>query len=234
MVHAADRQHALAAAHPGTPVHLIGWDAALQDHPRPFDQRHGIVLHADFADPAALQAAAWLIEQVMPAVLAAAPRAHCLLFGPGLEPHLALARRGVLRIGPVPDMGVAGYDRARVSVALHGGAAAQAVESFAHGLPCALTPAAAHGLPHDPALAGLVAEGAQALATLILRLHEDEAANRTATEAGRAMLARSFAPAPVAAAWQAALSGEAPVHAPSAIPAPAPAAPARSRRRSRT
>ena len=79
------------------------------------------------------------------------------------------------------------------------------LEAWAAGLPCAMTPIAAEGLPLDATLTGSVAADAQSLAQLILALHIDPAHNAALSRAGRAVLRRHFSQKQVDAALAAAL-----------------------------
>jgi len=83
------------------------------------------------------------------------------------------------------------------------------LDSFAAGVPCVMSPIAAEGLALASPLNGLVADGAEAIAEAILRLHDDEALNAAAAAAGLEMIAREASEARVIEALAGAL-GRAP------------------------
>jgi glycosyltransferase involved in cell wall biosynthesis len=96
--------------------------------------------------------------------------------------------------GHVPDL-TALYAAARVAVAplrFGAGLKGKVLEAWAAGVPCALTPVAAEGLPLPGELAGTVADGAPALAQLILHLHADAERSARVSRVGRAVLRREF------------------------------------------
>jgi glycosyltransferase involved in cell wall biosynthesis len=94
----------------------------------------------------------------------------------------------------VPDLAPV-YGAARLAVAplrFGAGLKGKVLEAWAAGLPCAMTPIAAEGLPLPAELAGTVAEGAQGLARLIVALHADAARAERLARAGRALLRSRF------------------------------------------
>jgi squalene cyclase len=65
---------------------------------------------------------------------------------------------------------------------------ARVLESFAAGIPCAMTAIAAEGIALPSVLRALVAESAEDMARIILTQHRDEAANLKAAKAGLALI----------------------------------------------
>jgi hypothetical protein len=70
-----------------------------------------------------------------------------------------------------------------------------------------MSPIAAEGLTLAPALQSLVGNNAAALAGLILSLHNNEAANRTASQAGLDLIRRDFNAEVTMAALKSAIEG---------------------------
>jgi len=85
----------------------------------------------------------------------------------------------------------------------------KALEAWAAGIPCALTPIAAEGLPLPGELADTVAEDAAALARLIAGLHADAARAERLGRAGRAVLRARYSRSAEQAALAAAVSAPA-------------------------
>ncbi len=87
------------------------------------------------------------------------------------------------------------YAAARLAVAplrFGAGLKGKVLEAWAAGIPCAMTPIAAEGLPLLGDLAATVADGPAALAQLILDLHADTVRCERLRRAGRALLRSQF------------------------------------------
>ena len=128
----------------------------------------------------------------MPLVWARNPSMRCLIVGHGwAAERLPNRDERVDVIGPVDDLAEI-FSRVLLTVAplrFGAGIKGKVLESFAAGVPCAMTEVAAEGLPLPPALQALVADEAEQLARIILTLHADPAANAAARAAGLAMIA---------------------------------------------
>lgn len=179
-------------------VHVVRWAAAIRPIETPWSGRDGVAFIGDFTDPAELDGARWLIEEVLPMALARAPDLRLLLGGVGMPRDIArLSRPGLTVLAESAEAaGLLG--RARVAVApltFGSGASAMVVESLAAGIPCVMTPIAAEGLGLPPALAALSAAEPAAFAELICRLHQDEAFNACCSAAGVAYVEDLFSEA---------------------------------------
>ncbi|PIK73510.1 glycosyl transferase, partial [Methylobacterium frigidaeris] len=139
-----------------------------------------------------VDAALWLVDAVMPEIEALGGALPCLLVGSDMPDSLrSLQRHEVDPVGHVADL-AALFDRVRLTVAplrFGAGVKGKVLDSLAAGIPCVCTPAAAEGmdLPHQ--LLDLVAATPDGLARSIRALHDDEALNRTCSEAGLAYIA---------------------------------------------
>ncbi len=188
----------ISRAAPGVPVHVVPWAVSPWKLVSPAASRSGVLMVANFAHAPNLDAAGWLVSEVMPRVWASHPDLLLTIVGAGLPPTLRekfAAARGPVRLpGYVWDLdGV--YSAARVVVAplrFGAGLKGKVLEAWAAGVPCALTPIAAEGLPLPGELERTVADGAPALARLILDLHADADRAELLRRAGRMVLRREF------------------------------------------
>ena len=176
-----------------------------------FNERAGVALAVGAAGPHTIDAAVFLVEDIMPLVWETHPGIECrLVCTAACAAVLRLARPGVVVTGPAVDP-AAELARARLTAAPYrfggGGAADGVLASLAAGLPCALTPLAVEGIDWPAALAGCLGITAAELATVIVRLHDDAAANAAAAAAGLALTAQRSDEASVQAALQAAIEG---------------------------
>jgi len=205
------RVEAAVLAHqaPGAQVQVVPWAVRPGASPRPWANRHGIVLVANFAHEPNADGLLWLAREVMPLVWPNAPDVTLTVAGAGLPAGIArlLTDVRLKLLGHVPDLRplLAGARLAVAPLRYGAGIKGKVLEAWAAGLPCAMTPIAAEGLPLDATLTGSVAADAQSLAQLILALHIDPAHNTALSRAGRAALRRHFSQKQVDAALAAAL-----------------------------
>lgn len=187
---------------PAERVHVVPWTVAQSPTAVPFVQRRGLAFIGGYAHRPNVDAARFLIEAVMPAVMALRPSIPCLLVGRGLPENLrvlAASQPGVEAVGQVTDLASV-FDRVRLTVAplaYGAGVKGKVLDSLAAGVPCVCTPAAAEGLDLPEPLAGLVADTSLGLARSIVALHQDEALNRACTEAALAYVAERLSKARV-------------------------------------
>ncbi len=172
---------------PRARVHVVPWAVPLRPVGRPLGERRGLAFIGSYGHPPNLDAAWFLVGEVMPLVRALDPTLECLLVGSDMPDALRAAERPGLRmLGHVPDVAEV-LSRVRLTVAplLFGaGVKGKVLESLAAGVPCACTPVAAEGLDLPPALQALVAGTPAELARVIHRLHEDAALNAGCAGAG--------------------------------------------------
>ncbi len=205
---------------PEANVHHVPWDLPAARRATGFTCRRGLAFIGAYDHAPNVDAAHWLVEAVMPLVWQDDPTIECLLVGGNMPASLRrLARPGVVVLGHVEDLAKGVFDRVRLTVAplrYGAGIKGKVVESFAAGVPCAMSPIAAEGLPLPVALQRWIGQDATALAALILRLHRDKAAHAEAANAGLAMIRQDFSASTITAALAAAVDGL-------AVTAPAPA-----------
>jgi len=199
----------LAHQAPGAQVQVVPWAVRAGPSPRPWANRHGIVLVANFAHEPNADGLLWLAREVMPLVWPNAPEVTLTVAGAGLPAGIArlLTDVRLKPLGHVADLRplLAGARLAVAPLRYGAGIKGKVLEAWAAGLPCAMTPIAAEGLPLDATLTGSVAADAHSLAQLILALHIDPIHNAALSRAGRAVLRRHFSQKQVDAALAAAL-----------------------------
>ena len=190
----------LPAAH----VHLVPWGVQPRPVTAPFAQRRGLAFIGGYQHPPNLDAAHWLLHSVMPLVWRYDPEIVCALVGSNMPDSLreAASDPRVLAPGQVADLATV-FESVRLTVAPLGfgaGVKGKVLESLAAGVPCACTPIAAEGLALPLLLLGQVADGAEALAAVIYRLHSDETLNGVCSAAGLAYVEDQLSDARIDAA----------------------------------
>ncbi|WP_235839902.1 methyltransferase domain-containing protein [Derxia lacustris] len=142
-------------------------------------ERRDLLFVAGFGHPPNVDAAQWLVSQVMPLVFAEAPGVRLFLVGSNPSPAVkVLASDRIVVTGFVTDEALAGhYASARAGVApLRAGAGVKGkvVEAMRFGLPLVTTPTGAQGLAAaEPAL--FIEEDPEAFARRTLDLLRDDA-----------------------------------------------------------
>ena len=154
----------------------------------------------------------WLNDAVMPLVWARDPAIVCRVVGPDWPEMLAGSMdRRMQFTGQVQRLEDV-FDTVRLTVAplrFGAGLKGKVLDSLAAGVPCAMTPVAAEGLPLSRPLRGLVADGVQTLADAILDYYHRSGLNRSCADAGLAMVGEHYNEAAVRAAMAAAVGMDA-------------------------
>lgn len=159
-------------------VPLYGYPDVAGDLSQTLATRQDILFVAGFAHPPNVDAACWLVREILPRVWARHPRVRVHLVGSSPAPEVrALANERVLVTGYVSDAELdAYYARCRVAIAplrFGGGMKGKVLEAMRHGLPMVTTRVGVQGLsaaaflPHS--------EQADRLADAICALLEDDA-----------------------------------------------------------
>jgi glycosyltransferase involved in cell wall biosynthesis len=192
ITHSPAEAKLLAEHVPANKVHVVPWAVPLRPTATPFANRSDLAVISQFGHPPNPDGVYWLIRHVMPLVWAQAPSIRCLIVGYGwTDDSLPNRDERVEIVGPVDDLADI-FSRVRLTAAplrFGAGIKGKVLESFAAGIPCAMTAVAAEGLPLPPVLRELVANSAEDMARIILRFHADEAASEAARAAGLAMIA---------------------------------------------
>ena len=187
ITHSSHEAEALARQIPASRIHTVRWSMTPRSTQVPFAQRRGLAFVGGYGHEPNLDAARWLIDEIMPLVRKRNPEIECLLVGSNMPEHLRrLCGDGVVAVGYVKDLAEI-FDRVRLTVApltFGAGIKGKVIESLGAGLPCVCTPQAAEGFDFPARLQACVADGASALAELICGLHDGEEANAAARQAG--------------------------------------------------
>ncbi len=205
ITHSSYEQAIIQRDVPSARVHLVPWSIQARPTLRPWAERSGLAFIGSYAHPPNLDAAWWLIQDVMPLVRAQNPAIECILAGSNMPEALqAAVAPGVRAVGFVDDL-TGLFDEIRLTVAplnFGAGLKGKVLDSLAAGLPCACTPIAAEGMDFSATLQSMVGIGEQGLAEVILRLHDDEALNTACSQAGLDYVGANMSDARVDAAMR--------------------------------
>lgn len=217
ITHSAREAEALAKQVPGAKIHTVTWSTTKRPTQVPFRERSGVAFIGGYGHAPNLDAARWLIDEIMPAVRKRNPAIECLLVGSDMPEHLRrLCKDGVVAIGYVGDLAEV-FDRVRLTVApltYGAGIKGKVIESLNAGLPCVCTSVAAEGLDFPEALRACIADSADGLAALICDLHDNEQANAAYGRAGLDYVTTAFSSERLDAAMRGVLGPAAPIEPP--------------------
>jgi glycosyltransferase involved in cell wall biosynthesis len=185
----------IAATHK---VRVIPWAVTCAPIHKPFAERSGVAFIGSFEHAPDVDAARWLVENIMPLVRREAPKIRCSIIGGGVSNQLRheLTRPGIDVLGRVDDLAVA-LEQLRLTVAplrFGAGLKDKVLRSLASGLPCIGTSEAFNGMPELPAAITNLCQGETAfdLAAAIVRMHRDEQANGLCADAGLRYIADGY------------------------------------------
>ncbi len=159
-------------------VPLYGYPEVAGDLAQTLASRQDILFVAGFAHPPNVDAARWLVDEILPRVWLRHPGVRLHLVGSNPAPDVrALAGERVLVTGHVSEAELeACYARCRVAAAplrFGGGMKGKVLEAMRHGLPMVTTPVGVQGLSAAAFLPH--AEDAARLADAICALLDDDA-----------------------------------------------------------
>ena len=193
--HSPEEATLLADMLPHMPIHVVPWAVTARPRVPAYARRQGVVFVGNYGHAPNIDAARWLVTDIMPHVWTIAPHIRCVLAGAEMPDTIrALAGRNVDVVGHVPDLARV-FDGARLSVAplrFGAGIKGKVLDSLASGLPCIMTPIAAEGLFLPQTLQNLIGQDAKTLAALIVAAHEQEAFYKAASKAGRQFVRDQF------------------------------------------
>ncbi len=193
-----------ATAHGIVPFSFDRFHARTAPPPEP-----AILFVAGFAHPPNVDAAIWLVREILPLVRAAVPQATLVLAGSHpTDAVRALGGDGVVVTGSLDQDALdAQYRAARVGIVplrVGAGVKGKVVEAMQQGLPLVTTTIGAEGLP-GLEQAARVADTAPALADAVVFLLRDDRAWSACSAVQRAYASRHFSRAVLAASLFAAL-----------------------------
>ena len=186
ITHSAEEAKLLKTQVSAAKVHTVRWSAPANPTAVPFARRHGIAFIGYYDHVPNLDAARWLITEIIPLVRRRDPTIECRLVGSGLPDALRrCCGEDVVAVGRVEDLSEI-FDRVRLTVAplaYGAGIKGKIVDSLAAGVPCVCTPIAAEGMDLPSALHACIADGAEAIAAAIHHPHCDHEANDACRQA---------------------------------------------------
>jgi glycosyltransferase involved in cell wall biosynthesis len=191
-------------------VHVVPWALTPRPTAVPWSERAGIAFIGHFSHAPNPDAARYLVQQIMPRVWRTHPHIQCFLAGSAAGSALEqLKGPRVEVLGHVAALASL-FDRVRLTVAplrFGAGIKGKVLESFAAGVPCVMSHAAAEGIPLPAALLRCVADDPEVLASQIIRMHEDAGAAAAAAAAASELIARHYSEAVVIEKLRAATEG---------------------------
>ena len=210
IVHSVVEARMLHNVDPSLHVEVVPWTVRLRPSPLSFKERSGMAFVGGFGHPPNADAVRYLVGDILPLLRRRLPSATTYIVGSKMPDDIAGIREpGVIPVGFVPVLSEVLHKVRLTVVPLRYGAGikGKVLESFAHGLPCVMSEVAAEGMELPEALAWLVAHSPEEFAEKIARLHEDEAFNRTLSEAGLAFIEQRYSARVVKEALRAAVAG---------------------------
>ena len=179
-------------------VRVVPWVVPLAPVQASFADRSGLAFIGSFAHAPNVDAARWVVSEIMPLVWRKAPEIQCLIIGSDLSEALRceLARPGVDVLGRVDQFGDV-FERIRLTVAplrFGAGLKDKVLRSMAAGLPCVGTAEAFRGMHDLPvAITNMCQrETASELAAAIVGMHCDENANTGCATTGMGYVADGY------------------------------------------
>lgn len=186
IVHSAAEAEILKLAVPNANVHVVAWTVAPVPTAIAFDQRQGLAFVGGYNHTPNVDAALWLVNDVMPLVWARMPDLICNLIGANMPASIqALAQPLVRVLGHVADLGsVLSQLKLTVAPLRYGaGLKGKVLTSLAHGIPCIVTPCAAEGMEVG-VFGTAIASTPEAFADQIVAVYSDEAVSLALQTAG--------------------------------------------------
>ncbi len=162
---------------------------------RGWAERRDLLFVGGFQHPPNLDAAEWLIDEIMPLVRSRIPEARLHLIGSRMPESLRERRsEGVVVHGYVADLGPY-LEGCRLSVAplrYGAGVKGKVNQAMAWGLPVVATGCAAEGMYLEDGEDVLVADTSEAFAEAVVRAYEDEALWLKLSDGGLANVEKHF------------------------------------------
>jgi autotransporter passenger strand-loop-strand repeat protein len=179
-------------------VRVIPWVVPIAPVQTRFSDRSGLAFIGSFKHAPNVDAARWLVSEIMPLVWRKAPEVQCLIGGSDLSEELRceLARPGVDVLGRVDRLGDV-FEQIRCTVAplrFGAGLKDKVLRSMAAGLPCVGTPEAFRGMHALPAEITNTCQGETApeLAAALVRVLRDERGNANSAQIGLTYIAAFY------------------------------------------
>ncbi len=195
ITHSSAEARVLRQAVPQAEIIVVPWEIVPEPTPADFAARSGVAFVGHYDHAPNLDAALWLVHEIMPRVWRDAPHITCLLAGSNLPDSLrTLPDPRIVAVGQVDTLAQV-LDGVRLTVAplaYGAGLKGKVADSLAAGVPCVCSPIAAEGFDLPAPLRALVAGDTEGLAASIVRLHEDGDAFEACRAAGLEHIRTSF------------------------------------------
>ena len=210
LTHSAEEAIWLRKTAPHVKVQIVPWHVPSHTGMTSFPERHGLAFLGSFDYAPNVDAATFLVKDIMPLVWRLDPAITCHLVGSSMPDCVRdLAQIGAVSLGHFAASGDV-FDAVRLTVApqRHGaGVKSDILSSFAAGIPCAMSAIAAEELSLSTALRESVGHNAAEIAAIIHQLHADANANRAVSAAGRGLIEAQFTETAVMAALRRVIDG---------------------------
>ena len=210
IVHSPVEARMLRELDPQLHVGVVPWTVQPRPTPHSFADRSGTAFIGGFGHPPNGDAVDYLVTDILPLLRQQAPDCTTYLIGSNMpERIMGLNLPGLRPLGFVPLLADILHKLRCTIVPLRYGAGikGKVLESFAHGLPCAMSEVAAEGLELPDELAWLVAGSAEEFAAKVGRLHSDPAFNDRLSRAGLQYIAERNSSDVVRQALETAVNG---------------------------
>jgi glycosyltransferase involved in cell wall biosynthesis len=185
ITHSGEEARILSAEIAPERVFVVPWTVEARPIERLRDDRSGIAFIGSYAHAPNLDAARFLVDEIMPLVHREDPGIRLILAGAGLPDGFAAGRKGIEMPGWVPDLHDGVLSRVRLTVAplrFGAGLKGKVLFSLASGVPCLMSECAAEGLPRMTTIQGWTVNGAEAFSKAILELHNGNTTNDSVIE----------------------------------------------------
>ena len=196
-------QQLLQSLLPDANISVVSNIHTLRDPGKPFEERHDLVFVGGFQHPPNLDAANWLIDEIMPMVLKELPNLTLHIIGSRMPESLQRRRASGIKLhGFVADMEPY-MTGCRISVAplrYGAGVKGKVNQAMSHGLPVVATSCAAEGMYTEHGVDILMADEAHRFAAEVVRLYQDRELWQSLAQNGRMNVENHFS---VSAARQA-------------------------------
>ncbi len=214
LTHSIDEAEWLRKSVPDAAVYVTPWSIMTRPVSAQFSVRGGVAFIGGYRHPPNIDAACFLVEEIMPLVWRQDPAITCLLVGSDMPERVKLlAQDGVEIVGQVDTLAEI-FERVRLTVAplrYGAGIKGKVLESFAAGIPCVMSRIAAEGIPLHPPLDRLVGTDAEQIAARIVHMHSDELAAFRASDAGLSLIDGQHSEEHVVETLRTAIDGRPPV-----------------------
>ena len=195
ITHSAVEAASLRKAVPHATIEVVPWHFPVQPTQTTFAERTGVAFIGSYSHSPNLDAALWLMDEIMPIVWQTEPGVTCTLAGSDMPAVVSEPRDVRIKaVGRVENLlELLGQVRMTVApLAFGAGLKGKVADSLAAGVPCVCSDIAAEGYDLPAPLQSLVAADAAGLAASIVRLHGDAELFAACRKTGLAYVAGAF------------------------------------------